>query len=53
MSDLSHKKRKRDGERDVASKKKVVIDAPHSIATVSSVLRPKSCPPVIGMQRVG
>ncbi|RFU73413.1 hypothetical protein TARUN_8822 [Trichoderma arundinaceum] len=47
MSDFSNKKRKRDGEKAVASKKKVVLDAPSSIATVSSVLRPKSCPPVI------
>ncbi|KAL6813563.1 RNA polymerase I associated factor, A49-like protein [Trichoderma camerunense] len=47
MSDLSNKKRKRDGEKAGSAKKKVVIDAPASIATVSSVLRPKSCPPVI------
>ncbi|KAL7788319.1 RNA polymerase I associated factor, A49-like protein [Trichoderma ceciliae] len=47
MSDLSNKKRKRDGEKVGASKKKVVFNAPSSIATVSSVLRPKSCPPVI------
>ncbi|KAM0461823.1 hypothetical protein ACHAO4_001008 [Trichoderma viride] len=47
MSDLSHKKRKRDGEKSGSSKKKVVLDAPHPIATVSSVLCPKSCPPVI------
>ncbi|PON26317.1 hypothetical protein TGAM01_v204793 [Trichoderma gamsii] len=47
MSDLSHKKRKRDGEKSGSSKKKVVLDAPHPIATVSSVLRPKTCPPVI------
>lgn len=52
MSDLSNKKRKRDGEKAGSAKKKVVIDAPASIATVSSVLRPKSCPPVIGMRRI-
>ncbi|PTB67846.1 hypothetical protein BBK36DRAFT_1134737 [Trichoderma citrinoviride] len=47
MSDLSTKKRKRDGEKNPSSKKKVAIDAPASTATVSSVLRPKSCPPVV------
>ncbi|KAL7918936.1 RNA polymerase I associated factor, A49-like protein [Trichoderma austrokoningii] len=47
MSELSHKKRKRDGEKSTSSKKKVVLDAPPAIATVSSVLRPLSCPPVI------
>ncbi|KAL7807373.1 RNA polymerase I associated factor, A49-like protein [Trichoderma aethiopicum] len=47
MSDLSNKKRKRDGEKNPSSKKKVAIDAPASTATVSSVLRPKSCPPIV------
>ena len=48
MSDLSNKKRKRDGEGAAKPKKKVAVDAPPSKATVSSVLRPKSLPPVIG-----
>lgn len=42
------KKRKRDGEASGKPKKKVVLDAPPSTATVSSVLRPKLGPPVIG-----
>jgi hypothetical protein len=42
------KKRKRSGDATSKPKKKVVIDAAPPTATVSSVLRPKFCPPVIG-----
>lgn len=48
MAQVSAKKRKRDGESAVKPKKKVAIDAPPATAAVSSVLRPKFCPPVIG-----
>ena len=48
MAEFGDKKRKRDGEASGKPKKKVVIDAPASAAVVSSVLRPKYCPPVIG-----
>jgi hypothetical protein len=48
MASESNKKRKRSGESAAKPKKKVAIDAPPSSATVSSVLRPKFCPPVIG-----
>ncbi len=48
MGDGSSKKRKRDGDAAGKPKKKVVLDAPPATAKVSSVLRPKSCPPVIG-----
>ncbi|KAM0341173.1 hypothetical protein ACHAPU_010188 [Fusarium lateritium] len=41
------KKRKRSGDATSKPKKKVVIDASSPTATVSSVLRPKFCPPVI------
>ncbi|KAG6032516.1 hypothetical protein E4U41_007219 [Claviceps citrina] len=41
------KKRKRDGESSGKPKKKVVLDAPVSTASVSSVLRPEFCPPVV------
>ncbi|KIL95282.1 dna-directed rna polymerase i subunit rpa49 [Fusarium avenaceum] len=41
------KKRKRSGDATSKPKKKVVIDAAPPTATVSSVLRPKFCPPVI------
>jgi DNA-directed RNA polymerase I subunit RPA49 len=44
---MGSEKRKRSGD-STKPKKKVVIDAPPSSATVSSVLRPKFCPPVIG-----
>ncbi|KAI8660520.1 hypothetical protein NCS57_01029600 [Fusarium keratoplasticum] len=47
MASESNKKRKRSGESGAKPKKKVAIDAPPSSATVSSVLRPKFCPPVI------
>ncbi|GJN66573.1 DNA-directed RNA polymerase I subunit rpa49 [Purpureocillium lilacinum] len=47
MGDGSSKKRKRDGDAAGKPKKKVVLDAPPATAKVSSVLRPKSCPPVI------
>ncbi|KAH7001997.1 RNA polymerase I associated factor, A49-like protein [Ilyonectria destructans] len=47
MAQVSAKKRKRDGESAVKPKKKVAIDAPPATAAVSSVLRPKFCPPVI------
>ncbi|UNI21383.1 DNA-directed RNA polymerase I subunit rpa49 [Purpureocillium takamizusanense] len=47
MGDGSGKKRKRDGESAGKPKKKVVLDAPAATAKVSSVLRPKSCPPVV------
>ncbi|KPM36822.1 hypothetical protein AK830_g9762 [Neonectria ditissima] len=47
MAQASTKKRKRDGEVGVKSKKKVAIDASSSTATVTSVLCPKFCPPVI------
>ncbi|KAF5027880.1 hypothetical protein F66182_21 [Fusarium sp. NRRL 66182] len=46
MASESSKKRKRSGDTSAKPKKKVAIDAPPS-ATVSSVLQPKSCPPVI------
>lgn len=48
MAEAGGKKRKRAGEASGKPKKKVVLDAPPSTATVSSVLRPKLCPPVIG-----
>ncbi|KAF5681073.1 DNA-directed RNA polymerase A (I) chain [Fusarium heterosporum] len=41
------KKRKRSGDATSKPKKKVVVDASSPTATVSSVLRPKFCPPVI------
>ncbi|KAG6011850.1 hypothetical protein E4U54_007872 [Claviceps lovelessii] len=41
------KKRKRDGESSGKPKKKVVLDAPVSAASVSSVLRAEFCPPVV------
>ncbi|KAJ6444779.1 RNA polymerase I associated factor [Purpureocillium lavendulum] len=47
MGDGSSKKRKRDGEPSGKPKKKVVLDAPAATAKVSSVVRPRSCPPVI------
>ncbi|KAM5345392.1 hypothetical protein ACJ41O_011254 [Fusarium nematophilum] len=47
MVSESTKKRKRSGESAVKPKKKVAFDAPPSSATISSVLRPKFCPPVI------
>ncbi|KJZ72845.1 hypothetical protein HIM_07789 [Hirsutella minnesotensis 3608] len=47
MGEASTKKRKRDGEALGKPKKKVVLDAPPPVATVSSILRPKHCPPVI------
>ncbi|KND92327.1 DNA-directed RNA polymerase I subunit rpa49 [Tolypocladium ophioglossoides CBS 100239] len=47
MGEASSKKRKRDGELSGKPKKKVVLDAPSATATVSSVVRPKYCPPVI------
>ncbi|KAF4497798.1 DNA-directed RNA polymerase A (I) chain [Fusarium agapanthi] len=43
---MGSEKRKRSGV-STKPKKKVIIDAPPSSATVSSVLRPKFCPPVI------
>ncbi|KAK5989180.1 DNA-directed RNA polymerase I subunit rpa49-like protein [Cladobotryum mycophilum] len=49
MSQISDKKRKRGGDGAANSKKKVVIDAPPPTASVSSVLRPKFCPPVIAV----
>lgn len=48
MAEISNKKRKRQGEAGVKPKKKVAMDAPPPAVTVSSVLRPKFCPPVIG-----
>ena len=48
MADIGNKKRKRDGESSGKPKKKVIIDAPATTAAVSSFLRPKHCPPVIG-----
>lgn len=50
MADISSKKRKRGGESSAKPKKKVVLDVPVSTASVSSVLRPKHCPPVIGKE---
>ncbi|KAH7326400.1 RNA polymerase I associated factor, A49-like protein [Stachybotrys elegans] len=48
MAPDSTKKRKRDGESAAAKpKKKVVVNAPASTTTVSSLLQPKTCPPVI------
>ncbi|GAB0133564.1 hypothetical protein EsDP_00001971 [Epichloe bromicola] len=47
MKENDAKKRKRDGESSAKPKKKVVLDAPPSTVAVSSVLRPKFCPPVI------
>ncbi|OAA44773.1 RNA polymerase I associated factor, A49-like protein [Metarhizium rileyi] len=47
MADVSNKKRKRDGGSAGKPKKKVVLDAPASSASVLSVLRPKHCPPVV------
>ncbi|PNY29341.1 DNA-directed RNA polymerase I subunit rpa49 [Tolypocladium capitatum] len=41
------KKRKRDGESSGKPKRKVVIDTPSATATVTSVVRPQYCPPVI------
>ncbi|KAG5925405.1 hypothetical protein E4U42_004329 [Claviceps africana] len=41
------KKRKRDGDSSGKPKKKVVLDAPASAASVSSVLRAEFCPPVV------
>ncbi|KAG6005012.1 hypothetical protein E4U43_000639 [Claviceps pusilla] len=41
------KKRKRDGDSSGKPKKKVVLDAPVSAASVSSVLRAEFCPPVV------
>lgn len=49
MADASVKKRKRNGEVGAKPRKKVAIDGPASAAKVSSILRPKSSPPVIGM----
>ncbi|KAF4977349.1 hypothetical protein FZEAL_6121 [Fusarium zealandicum] len=47
MASESTKKRKRGGENTSKPKKKVTINSPPSSAAVSSVLRPKFCPPVI------
>ncbi|CAM1502974.1 Fc.00g077500.m01.CDS01 [Cosmosporella sp. VM-42] len=47
MTQSSTKKRKRDGDSAAKLKKKVAIDAPPATATISSILRPKFCPPVI------
>ncbi|KAK7415090.1 DNA-directed RNA polymerase I subunit rpa49 [Neonectria punicea] len=47
MTAASTNKRKREGEAGVKPKKKVAINAASSTATVTSVLRPKFCPPVI------
>ncbi|KAH8169654.1 a49-like RNA polymerase I associated factor domain-containing protein [Sarocladium implicatum] len=49
MADASVKKRKRNGEAGAKPRKKVAIDGPASAAKVSSILRPKSSPPVIAM----
>ena len=49
MGEAGSKKRKHDGESSGKPKKKVVLDAPSAMAAVSSVVRPKYCPPVIGM----
>ncbi|RCI15889.1 hypothetical protein L249_3009 [Ophiocordyceps polyrhachis-furcata BCC 54312] len=56
MGETSSKKRKHDGEssdkdkkkKKQKMKKKVTLDSPPSTASVSSVLRPVQCPPVIG-----
>ncbi|KAF4460732.1 hypothetical protein FALBO_12486 [Fusarium albosuccineum] len=47
MASESTKKRKRSSDSAAKPKKKVAINAPPSSASVSSVLRPKFCPPVI------
>ncbi|KAH7159935.1 RNA polymerase I associated factor, A49-like protein [Dactylonectria estremocensis] len=47
MAQASIKKRKRDGDSTAKPKKKVAINASPEVAAVSSVLRPKFCPPVI------
>jgi len=47
------KKRKRDGDSSGKPKKKVVLDAPVSAASVSSVLRAEFCPPVVGKEPEG
>lgn len=48
MKSEGTKKRKRDGESSGKPKKKVVLDVPASAASVSSVLRSETCPPVVG-----
>lgn len=48
MKSEGTKKRKRDGESSGKPKKKVVLDVPVSAASVSSVLRSETCPPVVG-----
>lgn len=50
MAQSSEKKRKRAGDSTAKPKKKVAIDAPPATATITSILRPKACPPVIGMR---
>ncbi|POR32132.1 DNA-directed RNA polymerase I subunit rpa49 [Tolypocladium paradoxum] len=47
MGEARSKKRKRDGESSGKPKKRVVLDAPSATATISSIVRPKYCPPVI------
>ncbi|KAG5946355.1 hypothetical protein E4U60_004193 [Claviceps pazoutovae] len=47
MKSEGTKKRKRDGESSGKPKKKVVLDVPVSAASVSSVLRSETCPPVV------
>lgn len=49
MTDPSAKKRKRPYEAGSKPKKKVALDATPSTATVSSVYRAETSPPVIGM----
>ncbi|KAF4123166.1 hypothetical protein GMORB2_6714 [Geosmithia morbida] len=43
-------KRKRDGEPSAKAPKKAALVAPASVSKVSSLLQPKSSPPVIGIQ---
>lgn len=50
MADPSGKKRKRAADTAAKPTKKVAISAPPSTTSVSKLVRPKFCPPVIGMR---
>lgn len=51
MVDTYGKKRKRPTDSAAKPTKKVAIAAPPATTSVSKLVRPKFCPPVIGMMR--
>lgn len=49
MDDADSKKRKRKDKTSTKANKKIIHEGSPTTATVSSLLRPSLCPPVIGM----